>query len=154
MRAIGLRGAAQPFNGFDPELLSVGPDELRELGRHPRFHALGVHILREQFQRAGLLKTFTIFDRDDSKKAVKEALVARGYDPKTNDPGKIMNIISREKGRGTTADEFLETSDTRGYVANMVAEIWPEYERALKRDNALDFDDLLLKATKLMMVGK
>lgn len=114
------------------------------------FHALGVHILREQSQRAGLLKSFAIFDRDDSKKAVKEALITKGFDPKTNDPGKIMNIISREKGRGRTAEEFIETSDTRGYTAELVAEIWPEYERALKRDNALDFDDLLLKTLKLL----
>ncbi len=113
------------------------------------FHSLGVHILREHAQKAGLRRTFVIFDRDDSKKAVKEALVMRGLDPKTHEPGKIMAIISREKGRGIRAEDFGERN-VRGYVAEVVAEVWPEYEKILKRDNALDFDDLLLKTERLL----
>jgi DNA helicase-2/ATP-dependent DNA helicase PcrA len=114
------------------------------------FHSLGVHILREQFQMAGLPKNFAIFDRDDSKKAVKEALVMRGFDPKTHDPNKMLGIISREKGRGMSADEYLEKAEIRGYTAEIVGEVWPEYERILKRDQALDFDDLLLRTMKLL----
>lgn len=113
------------------------------------FHSLGVHILREQAERAGLRKTFVIFDRDDSKRAVKEALVSLNFDPKTHEPGKIMAVISREKGRGITALDFGER-DVRGYVAEVVAAVWPEYEKILKRDNALDFDDLLLKTERLL----
>ncbi len=114
------------------------------------FHSLGVHILREQFAAVGLPKTFAIFDRDDSKKAVKEALANRGLDPKINDPNKILGAISREKGRGVTVEEFLERSEMRGYTAEIVAEVWPEYERILTRDRALDFDDLLLKTLRLL----
>lgn len=114
------------------------------------FHSLGVHILREQSVAAGLKKHFAIFDRDDSKKAVKEALQNRNFDPKAHDAGKILGIISREKGRGISAEEFLERTEARGYTADVVAEVWPEYERLLKRDQALDFDDLLLKTLKLL----
>ena len=114
------------------------------------FHSLGVHILREQCRAAGLPKHFAIFDRDESKQAVKEALALRGLDPKTHEPGKILSIISQEKGRGTTVEEFLERSEMRGYTGEIIAEVWPEYEQVLKRDQALDFDDLLLKTLKLL----
>lgn len=113
------------------------------------FHSLGVHILRQNSQLAGLRRTFAIFDRDDGKKAIKEALTTLGFDPKTHEPGKIIAIISREKGKGVTAEDFGER-EVRGYVAEVVAAIWPEYERILKRDNALDFDDLLLKTHDLL----
>ncbi len=114
------------------------------------FHSLGVHILRAHGHLLGLPRRFAIFDKDDSKKALKEALTARNLDPKAHDPNKILGIISREKGRGTSVDEYLANSDARGYVAELVAEVWPEYEKILKRDQALDFDDLLLKTLKLL----
>lgn len=114
------------------------------------FHSLGVHILREHAPLIGIAKHFAIFDRDDSKKAVKEALALRGLNPKTHEPGKLLGIISREKGRGTSAEEYLERADFRGYVGEVVAQVWPEYEKILKRDSALDFDDLLLKTHKLL----
>ncbi len=126
------------------------PVSLHERPFVSTFHSLGVHILREQFAAVGLPKTFAIFDRDDSKKAVKEALTNRGFDPKTNDPNKILGAISREKGRGVSVEEFLERSEIRGYTAEIMGQVWPEYERILTRDKALDFDDLLLKTHKLL----
>jgi DNA helicase II / ATP-dependent DNA helicase PcrA len=117
------------------------------------FHSLGVHILREHAQLAGLKRHFAILDRDDSKKAVKEALEKLGLDPKENEPGKILSIISREKGRGMDAEGFRERG-ARGYVAEVVAAVWPEYEKILSRDNSLDFDDLLLKTEQLLRKEK
>ncbi|MEK7147841.1 MAG: UvrD-helicase domain-containing protein, partial [Patescibacteria group bacterium] len=113
------------------------------------FHSLGVHILREHSSLMDIKKHFTIFDRDDSKKAVKEALEHLGFDPKTHEPGKFLSIISKEKGRGITHNDYQE-SNRRGYVAEVVAATWPEYEKILRRDNALDFDDLLLKTENLL----
>lgn len=113
------------------------------------FHALGVHIIKEQSQKLGLSRHFTIFDRDDSKKAIKEALEKHGLDPKTNDPGKILSLISREKGKGLTASDFGERLE-RSSFSEIVEAVWKEYEHILKRDSALDFDDLLLKTAKLL----
>ncbi|MBI2674005.1 MAG: UvrD-helicase domain-containing protein [Candidatus Zambryskibacteria bacterium] len=113
------------------------------------FHSLGVHILREQSIRAGINKYFTIFDRDDSKRAVKEALIALGLDPKTHDPGRIMSIISKEKGKAISASEY-GNSAKHGYFSDVVAQVWPEYEKVLERDSALDFDDLLVKTMRLL----
>ncbi len=116
------------------------------------FHSLGVHILKENAQKLGLPRHFAIFDKDDSKRAVKEALVNSGLDPKTHEPDKILGIISKEKGRDTLVEEYsahMEGGD-RGFFAGTVADVWHEYEKILKRDNALDFDDLLLKTVRLL----
>ena len=113
------------------------------------FHALGVHILREQSLKAGIKRHFAIFDRDDSKRAVKEALVTLGFDPKTHEPGAVLSVISKLKGRGINVEEWSE-AEQGGYFLDVVAQVWPEYERALKREDALDFDDLLLKTSNLL----
>jgi DNA helicase-2/ATP-dependent DNA helicase PcrA len=113
------------------------------------FHALGVHIIKEQSAKLGLSRHFTIFDRDDSKKAIKEALEKRGLDPKTNDPGKILSMISREKGRGLSISDYGERIEQSAF-SEIVEAVWREYEHILKRDSALDFDDLLLETAKLL----
>lgn len=135
-------------------MLSEDKNLNRPIGMNERpfvstFHSLGVHILKEQSQRAGLNRHFAIFDRDDSKKAVKEALEKKSLDTKMHEPGRILGIISREKGRGTTAEEYAIRMEG-GYFSNIVGEVWTEYENILKRDGALDFDDLLLKTMLLL----
>ena len=113
------------------------------------FHSLGVHILREQSREVGIKKYFVIFDRDDSKKAIKEALLTLGLDPKTHDPARLIGIISKEKGQGNNARDY-SANEEGGYFKNVVSQVWPEYEKILTRDNALDFDDLLLKTMNLL----
>lgn len=113
------------------------------------FHSLGVHIIKEQSTKLGIGRHFSIFDRDDSKKAIKEALEICGLDPKTHDPNKILSIISKEKGRGLTEIDYA-TRPERGQFSDIVEIVWREYEKILKRDNALDFDDLLLKTARLL----
>ncbi len=113
------------------------------------FHSLGVHIIKEQSSKLGLRRHFTIFDRDDSKKAIKEALEKCGLDVKTHDPNRVLSIISKEKGRGLTAEDYENRSE-RGYFSDVVEMVWKEYEKILKRDGALDFDDLLLKTARLL----
>src|SRR3989338_5073864 len=113
------------------------------------FHSLGVHILREQSREVGIKKYFVIFDRDDSKKAIKEALLILGLDPKTHDPARLIGIISKEKGQGNNARDY-SANEEGGYFKNVVSQVWPEYEKILTRDNELDFDDLLLKTMNLL----
>jgi len=113
------------------------------------FHSLGVHILKEQSSKLGFSRHFTIFDKDDSKRAIKEALVTCGLDPKTHEPDKILGIISKEKGRDTIVEEYTARNEA-GYFSGVVGDVWREYEKILKRDGALDFDDLLLKTVRLL----
>ncbi len=112
------------------------------------FHALGVYILRKHGAHIGISKNFTIYDRGDSKTAVKEALMARGYDPKQFDPGKILSAISKAKGDAETCEEFK--NKRQDYYGEVVAEAWETYEANLSKDKALDFDDLLHKTALLL----
>jgi DNA helicase-2/ATP-dependent DNA helicase PcrA len=73
------------------------------------FHALGVHIIKENSLLCGLPRHFTIYDRGDSKKAVKDAIEELGFDPKQVEPGSVLNAISREKGDGKTQAEYARS---------------------------------------------
>lgn len=113
------------------------------------FHSLGVHIIKENFGIVGLKKHFSIYDRSDSKKAVKEALEKRGYGSKEFDPGKILSIISREKGNFVSVEDYIERG-FNGFLEELVGKVWQTYNEIMKKDNALDFDDLLLVGAKIL----
>jgi len=117
------------------------------------FHSLAVHILKESGQRIGVTRHFTIYDRSDSRQTVKDALVAANYDPKKIEPNKILSIISQEKGNFTSQEEY-EAKNGDDYMGGIVAEIWKKYDAALAKDKALDFDDLLYKATHMLATHK
>ena len=112
------------------------------------FHSLGVYIIKENARLLGLTKYFTILDDGDTTTLVKNILKELGIDPKQYDPRKIKNIISREKGKFVHLSDYAErASDTLGKI---VAQVWNLYEKQKMKENSLDFDDLLLKATKLL----
>ena len=113
------------------------------------FHSLGVHILRAECARLHLPRHFAIYDRSDSRQAVKRAIEAVGLDPKQFEPGKILGAISRQKGDYMTLDNFREETGN-DYFPSIVARIWARYEEILREEKALDFDDLLLKTTTLL----
>src|SRR3989344_2691669 len=113
------------------------------------FHGLGAFIIKENFREAGVKKHFSIYDREDSKRVVKEALQKNGYDPKQFEPSKILSIISREKGNFVEPSEYFERASNE-YFGGIVAKVWQDYEIILKKENALDFDDLILVAGKLL----
>jgi DNA helicase II / ATP-dependent DNA helicase PcrA len=112
------------------------------------FHALGVRMLREHHDAVGLRKSFTIFDRSDSNRAIKKALEAAGYDPKQFEPRRILSMISRAKGDAMTRLEFSDAA--RSYPEQVTAEVWEHYESILRTEQALDFDDLLLKTLTML----
>ena len=113
------------------------------------FHALGVHIIRENSDRLSLPKRFAIFDRSDSLAAIREAVKESELDPKQFEPGKILAAISREKGKMMTLQEFTVHSEGE-YFPSIIASVWQKYEATLKKERALDFDDLLLKTALLL----
>lgn len=112
------------------------------------FHSLGVSLLRENAVALGLPKHFSIFDRADSTRALKQALKKLQLDPKQFEPRTVLSTISRFKADGITADSFhTEVGDTWRHT---VGRIWVEYEACLKKEGALDFDDLLLRTYLLL----
>ena len=112
------------------------------------FHALGVSILREQYAWAKLHKSFTILDSDDSKKIVREIIDRLGLDSKVYEASKIKNIISSEKNKGHTVDMYSTTAVN--YTMEIVANVWREYIRECRRQQAVDFDDLIILPRDLL----
>lgn len=127
---------------------SNGVEEQNSIPFVSTFHSLGVHIIKENARVLGLTKYFTILDEGDANSMIKDILKELGIDPKQYEPRKIKNIISREKGKFIHLDDYAENASSE--LARIVGRIWNLYEKRKMKENALDFDDLLLKATKLL----
>ena len=109
------------------------------------FHSLGLLIIKENHKLLGYQRTPTIYDRADSMREMKAAL--KMFDAEL-EPRAALGMISRLKGQGITSNVFVEKAN--GYREDIVAKVWPIYDAALRKDNALDFDDLLLRAMLLL----
>lgn len=112
------------------------------------FHSLGVRLLREFHETVGLRRHFTIYDKSDSQKIVKQAIEKAGYNPKEFEPRKILSIISRAKGDAMSLMAFKDAANS--FPEQVAAEVWEKYEETLKTEHALDFDDLLAKTLNLL----
>lgn len=112
------------------------------------FHSLGVYIIKEHARMLGLTKYFTILDETDASALIKDILKELDIDPKQYDPKKIKNIISREKGKFVHPEEY--GAGSANPFTRIVGQVWNIYEKRKIAENSLDFDDLLLKATKLL----
>jgi len=134
---LGDKGLNFPINTYEKPFVST-------------FHSLGVHILKENARVIGLNRNFSIIDRSDSIKIVKDVLKTLDIDPKQFEPSKILNIISREKGETNTPENYSQTNKKGFTLSGIVAKVWPLYEKKLKEEKGLDFDDLLLKTYSLL----
>ena len=111
------------------------------------FHSFGVKILRENFKYLGYDKNFIIMDSEDSVSVIKKILKEKGIDPKIYNPNAIKNKISSCK------NEMMSPKDYEKYVASdfekIVLLVYELYEGTLKKNNSIDFDDLLILPIKL-----
>jgi DNA helicase-2/ATP-dependent DNA helicase PcrA len=116
------------------------------------FHSLGVYVLKNFGHTLGINKNFTILDRDDSRKKVKEILVAKGHDPKKVEPSKILNIISKNKGNNISLAEYTTKvlSGHDGFIGETVQAVWAAYDTSLRKEKNVDFDDLLTLPVKIL----
>ncbi len=112
------------------------------------FHGLGLMILSEQSSLAGLMKHPTILDSADSLSIIKQALEILGVDPKMHDPSKIRSVISREKGDFVNQSEYQTKAATA--FMDIVAKVWRIYDEELRKQKAVDFDDLIVRAVRLL----
>ena len=114
------------------------------------FHALGARLLRRHADRLGWDRTFSIFDADQSLRLVKTVQDMVGLDRKRWSPKAIRNAISNAKNQLITATDFASESETSfDLFMRNAAKVYPEYQKALKNQNAFDFDDLLVKPVEL-----
>ncbi|MBU1046323.1 UvrD-helicase domain-containing protein [Patescibacteria group bacterium] len=123
------------------------------------FHSLGVYILRENFREVNIPKNFSILDKNDAQKIIKDIVVSLDLDPKQYEPKKILGLISRQKGKFITASTFedrISHSSQHGseFLLKITAKVWKQYEETLQKESSLDFDDLLLKTAVLLQTNK
>lgn len=112
------------------------------------FHSLCVRILRRYADRIGYGKNFDIYDSDDQKSTVKSILKDLQIDPKRYPEKMFMGAISNAKEKYLSPDEFAKKS-SGDYSATKVADVYTEYQSRLKKNNAMDFDDLIYKTVEL-----
>ncbi|MEA2701547.1 MAG: ATP-dependent helicase UvrD/PcrA [Candidatus Parcubacteria bacterium] len=114
------------------------------------FHGLGRELLETYGRVLGIPRHFCIFDRDDSKSAIRKALKELDVDPKEIPPAAILSRISKAKGEGMALAEFRERHGRESFRARMTAEAWARYEDTLRKEKALDFDDLIMLPVRLL----
>ena len=111
------------------------------------FHSLCARILRIEGKYIGFSEKFTIYDSSDSVDAIKEAMKRANISTKDFKPYSVQSTISQAKNQLINQLEYLNLA--RGYFQENVAKIYPFYQIILKENNALDFDDLILKTIEL-----
>jgi len=118
-----------------------------KLAQVSTFHSFGVKILRENYDRLGYDKNFVILDSDDSLSVIKKILKENDLDPKVYNPNAIRNKISSCK------NELMGPNDFEKYAVSdfdkIILMVFRRYEDTLKKNNSIDFDDLLILPIKL-----
>src|SRR6185503_15687249 len=116
------------------------------------FHSLCVRILRQDIEKLneGYSRRFTIYDQDDSLRLVKNGLKELGYDEKKLAPRLVQGAISGAKNRGEDVDAYAAPAHYEDDRRAAIANVYKLYEERLRANNALDFDDLLIKTVRLL----
>ncbi|MDW7645041.1 MAG: UvrD-helicase domain-containing protein [Desulfuromonadales bacterium] len=112
------------------------------------FHSLCVRILKEDIERLGYKKNFSIYGAADQARLIKDLLQGLDSGGKKFDADRVLWLISDAKNRLVAPQDFVgRFQDEYAWVA---AEIYPRYQRALKAFNAIDFDDIIMLAVTLL----
>lgn len=117
------------------------------------FHSMCVRILRRHIGLLGYDTNFTIYDTDDQKILMKDVCKLLQVDTKIYKERALMAAISHAKEELITSEEFRLQAEG-DYSRRKIAEVYEEYEKQLKANNALDFDDLLVKTVQLFQTQK
>lgn len=117
------------------------------------FHAACVRILRRYICRIGYDNNFTIYDTDDQKSVIKDILKRKNLDPKQYKDRTILSVISNAKDNLISPDDMYQSSGGN-YNTMKTAEIYREYQEQLKKNNAVDFDDIIGLTVKLFNEDK
>lgn len=113
------------------------------------FHSTCVRILRRYIDRLGYETNFTIYDTDDQKTMMKDVIKQLQLDPKRYKERSLLAAISSAKDEMMTPDEY-ELDAAGDFGRQQIAKVYREYEKQMRANNALDFDDLLVKTVQLL----
>lgn len=111
------------------------------------FHSMCVRILRREIDRIGISRNFSILDGTDQLSVIKKILKDQNVDPKKFTPRSILGTISSAKNEMKTAKDFEKIA--KGPFEEIVRDVYFEYEKRLRKNNALDFDDLIMSTIHL-----
>ena len=111
------------------------------------FHSMCVRILRRDADKIGINRNFTIFDTADQLTVIKNILKARNIDPKQFAPRAFLAEISNAKNKLQTPEQYEKFASD--YFSEMVAKVYQDYQKTLRRNHSLDFDDLIMQTAIL-----
>ncbi len=113
------------------------------------FHAMSLRILREHYYAAGYDKNFVVYDTVDQKTIIKNIIKEQNIDSKQFPQAYLSAIISKEKEADSDPEQFLEMNGENPKT-KVIYNVYKEYQRQLKANNAMDFDDLLVNALHVL----
>ncbi len=153
---------AAPWNIIAITFTNKAANELKDrlenmLGEHGlgvwamTFHSACCRILRRDIDRLGYDKSFTIYDSADSEKVMKEVVRDMGLDEKTFPAKSVLSAISTAKDKMQTPQQFMSNAkSSTDFRAERMGRAYEEYQKRLKAANAVDFDDIILLAVRLL----
>jgi DNA helicase-2/ATP-dependent DNA helicase PcrA len=152
-------GVAKPNEILAITFTNKAAQEMRDragllVGRQVRamwvmtFHSACARMLRAEAQRLGYTRQFTIYDTADSRRLIKRCLDELGIDPKRFTPASVGSQISDAKNKLRDAEGYGQMVGS--FFEQTVADVYRSYERELHRMNAMDFDDLLVRAVNVL----
>lgn len=112
------------------------------------FHSTCVRILRRYIELLGFDRNFTIYDSDDQKSLIKEIMKYLELDPKQFRERMVINAISSAKDKLINPEDFAKQAQG-DYIKTTISQAYIEYQKRLRKNNALDFDDLIVKTVEL-----
>ena len=132
-----MKGRLQRLVGTRADSLTVGT-----------FHAFCALLLRREGNSVGLPSNYTIYDAEDQLALIKQAMELAELEPKQNPPQAVRSVISRAKS--VLLDSQGLTGNAHDYFEENCARVYRHYEELLARNNAVDFDDLLMRSVQLL----
>ncbi|MGG0237990.1 DNA helicase PcrA [Bacillus rhizoplanae] len=113
------------------------------------FHSMCVRILRRDIDRIGVNRNFTILDASDQLTVVKKIMKERNIDPKKFEPRSVLATISNAKNELLSAEKYAKEISIADPYEKMTSDVYTEYQKRLLKNNALDFDDLIMTTIQL-----
>ena len=114
------------------------------------FHSACLRILRSHADRLGYQSSFTIYDDTDSRRLIEIIVADSGSTPSTSRPGRWLPSSARPRPSWSTPRRSERSSSGRTRSERRIADVYAEYQRRLLAANAMDFDDLLMQAVRLL----
>ncbi|WP_425440907.1 DNA helicase PcrA [Sediminibacillus halophilus] len=111
------------------------------------FHSMCVRILRRDIDRIGINSNFSILDSSDQLSVIKQILKDLNIDPKKFEPRAMLGAISSAKNELVTPDEYSKTVGS--FYEKQIAEVYERYQKTLRKNQSLDFDDLIMQTINL-----